>query len=149
MTNLFDDDAGQTVLHSLYRQFRKSSPFMLVGENATQALNAARVIKRWQELEASGDVAISKQFDHDSDASFYDYWEHLSERTREQLKADYSADCWVVQTVVIDEFGTETVVDSIGGCSGYDDPCSPFENCYVVGMMETAIKHIDATNYQI
>ena len=136
-------------VHSLYRQFRKTPPFIIVGENALQALNAARVVKRWQELEANGDLAIRMLFDHDSDASFYDDWEDLSERTREQFKADYYADCWIVQTVVIDEFGTETVVDSVSGCSGYDDPCSPFENCYVVGMMETAIKHIDSPNYQI
>lgn len=134
----------------LYRKFRKHSPFMLVGENARLALESAKTLARWKELEENGFVKIEKEFDDDPDPSFYDTWEHLSERTREKYKQEYCEDCWGVFV----SFAPEACphcgrcddweqADSIWGCACYDDPCDPFENCYVIGMMREAIEQFD------
>lgn len=129
---------------SLYRDFRRHSPFMLVGHNAEQAIKAARILSRWRELEAAGLVKIEAEPDSDPDPSFYDTWEHLSERSRRELKRAYCEDCSVVTTSYrCNDCGEWKDVDSICGCSGYDDPCSPFENAYVIGLMETAIARVD------
>lgn len=56
----------------LYRLFRLHPPFMLVGDNARQALNAARTLDRWKDLENAGLVRIHSEDDNAPDASFYD-----------------------------------------------------------------------------
>lgn len=126
-----------------YREFRQHSPFMLVGENAKLSLEAARTYETWLELEANELVKIEAHPDYDPDPSFYDNWPHLSERSKQELKDRYCADCWVVAVYVRCRSCNQwRCVDSIGGNSGYDDPCSPFENCYVIDMMQTAIDNI-------
>ena len=135
-------------IETLYRQFRNHSPFMLVGQNAKITLDAARTFEQWNELESAGFVGIRAEFDPDPDPSFYDTWPHLSERSKSELKNRYRSDCWIVQTFIVNDEGEETVIDSIGGCSGYDDPCCPFENCYVVDMMGETIKAYHVSNDQ-
>lgn len=131
-------------LRRLYERFRKDSPFMLVGENAKLAWVSAQLLAKWQALEAEGLVRIESEPDDSPDPSFYDTWEHLSERTREQLKADYCDDCWGVLTYWRESTDAEWQdADSIWGNSGYDDPCSPFENCYVVDLMRSAIDQLE------
>jgi len=132
-----------------YRKFRAASPFMLYGSNAAQAISSARILEQWESLEAEQLVKIEAQLDTDANASFYDSWEHLSERTREQLKEAYYQDCWTVAAYYQDESGSFEMIDSISGCSGYSDPCDPFENCYVIDMMESAIKAAQAHFYYI
>lgn len=128
-------------IRHLYRKFRQHSPFMLVGHNAQQALRAAKIFNRWMELLAKGLVRIWTELDSDADADFYDTWGHLSERTREKLKQAYYDDCWVVivECRLSEDFKWQ-MVDSIGGCSGYIDPTSPYENPYVIDLMESAVK---------
>jgi hypothetical protein len=130
-----------TAIHELYKRFRKQSPFMLVGENARLALDSAKTLAEFRRLEASGLVKIEAELDQDPDASFYDTWPHLSERSREELKQQYYNDCWVVSTSVRCNCCEQwKEVDTICGCSGYNDPCSPFENCYVIDLMQSAIE---------
>jgi len=134
----------------LYRRFRADPPFMLVGRNAELAIRAARTLIEFQELADAGLVKIDYEPDQDPDPSFYDTWEHLSERTRNRLKEEYCEDCFGVityaRTTEDEDFED---VDSIWGCAGYKDPASPFENCYVIDLMKTAIKHATAPNYSI
>jgi hypothetical protein len=134
----------------LYRRFRTDPPFMLYGSNAAQALSAAKTLLQFQELEEAGLVKIDYEPDQDPDASYIDDWPHLSERTRQRLKDEYYDTCVGVityaRTTEDDEWED---VDSIWGCAGYKDPTSPFENCYVIDLMDTAIKHATAPNYSI
>lgn len=130
---------------TLYRRFREPSPFMLVGRNAELAMSAARTLERWNTLENERLVKIEAEYDPDPDASFYDTWEHLSERTRAELKERYYENCYVVSTYYRCPHCNEWVLaDSISGCAGYDNPCSPFENCYVIEMMQAAIDKLTA-----
>jgi len=117
---------------------------MLVGHNAELALESAKILDRWEQMEADGLVKIEAVYDDDPDPSFYDTWEHLSERSKEQLKQRYCEDCYIVQTYyrADAEFDWQWA-DSIGGCSGYNDPTSPFENCYVIDLMESAINQLE------
>lgn len=129
------------VIEELYRKFRHHSPFVLVGQNAKIALDAARTLRKWEELESNDLVKIESKPDDDPDPSFYDTWEHLSDRTREELKQAYCDDCWGVITYYrcphCDDWKE---ADSVWGNSGYSDPCSAFENCYVIGLMQSAIE---------
>ena len=128
---------------TLYRQFRQHSPFMLVGRNAELALSAARTFGKWEEMEADGLVKIEAHIDHNPDPSFYDTWEHLSDKTREQLKQAYCDDCWGVITYYrCPHCGDWQQADSVWGCSGYSNPCDAFENCYVIDLMQSAIEQV-------
>lgn len=136
----------QSAIRKLYKQFRESSPFMLVGRNAEVALSAAKTLAQFNRLEFEGCVRMQLEFDYDSDASFYDTWPHLSERSRRELKQAYCDDCYVVSSQIFNRDSHEwETVDSIGGCAGYKNPCSPFENCYVIDMMQSAIDRLDVS----
>ncbi len=123
----------------LYRKFREHSPFMLVGENARLALDAARTLAEWEQLEQAGLVTIEAT--PDQDYRVHDY--HSDKCTREHPCSEcHYVELWGVWDVVTewltstdDEFET---ADSICGCV-YNDPCSPYENCYVIDMMRAAI----------
>lgn len=139
-------------IHDIYHALRSSPVMMFVGDNAKRTLEDARTIHRFQELENAGLARITSEFDDDPDPSFYDTWTHLSKRSRQQLKQEYCEDCYVVIAQVLRTYQTKNgkrqhteweTVDSIGGCSGYKDPASPFHNCYVVDMMREAIKQIE------
>ena len=129
----------------LYRKFRKNMPFMLIGESAKCAIDAAKTVERFYGLGFAGTVKIESVPDYSPDPSFYDSWHHLSERTRDKLKQEYCDNCYgVVVSVACPHCGEWQEVDSIWGCAGYDDPCSPFENYYVVGMMKSAIERVSS-----
>jgi len=126
---------------TLYREFRKSSPFMLVGSNAAQSLEAAKTLAQFRKLEAAGLVKIEATPDESPDPSFYDTWEHLSDRSRDKLKAKYWDDCWVVSTYYrCKKCHVWRAADTICGCSGYRDVCSPFDNGYVIELMRSAVE---------
>jgi hypothetical protein len=128
-------------IERLYRRFRKDSPFMLVGKNAQLALDSAKTLLAFQELESAGLARIISESDESPDASFYDTWEHLSERSKEELKQKYYDDCvGVIGQYRQSEDDEWEDLDSIWGCSGYTDPCSPFENCYVIDIMDATVE---------
>jgi hypothetical protein len=129
----------------MYRKVREASPVMLVGSNATCCLGIARTILQWETLEAAGFVRIVVEDDQEPDFSYLDTWEHVSERTKEQLREEWADNTVVVQCEYrLNESDRWTVGDSIGGCTGYDDPESPFDNCYVSDLMAGTIKALRA-----
>jgi hypothetical protein len=114
---------------------------MLVGENAKLALSSAKVLERWRELESLGLAKIDAEPETEPDSSFYDMWEHLSDRTRDELKERYCDDCWQVTSWHRADTESEwEFSDSIGNCAGYADVTSPFENAYVIDLMASAIR---------
>lgn len=127
---------------SIYKRFRKDSPFMLVGENAKLALESAKALALWNRLESAGLVRIEVEPEPEPDASFYDTWEHLSPRTREKLRGEYYNNCWLVETSYKLPGAGWRHADLIGNCAGYEDPSSPFENPYVIDLMNSAIEQL-------
>lgn len=144
---------------ALYRRFRADSPFMLVGENARLALDAARTLDRWEDLENAGYVQIIADNDQDAEND----WDCPTHCTRKNKARDreYDAPCsacrawerdgaYYVQTQYRTDAGDTSdgdeweTADGIGGCVGYKNACSPFENCYVIEMMRAAIDAYDA-----
>jgi hypothetical protein len=127
-------------LLKMYRKVRKASPVMLVGLNAQCCLNIARTIEQWDILEDAGFVRIKVVDDPDPDFSYLDTWEHVSARTKERYLEE-----WAANTVIVTCQYRTTLEsrwehgDSIGGCTGYKDPKSPLENCYVSDLMTTTI----------
>jgi len=149
----------------LYSKFRANSPFMLVGSNAALALSSAKTLIRFRELEEQGKVRLRAEAEQDS---YFDVYgnedgytnaqghEVSAEQARENIIEQIERDgCW---WVVSEYLETETCdiedckcqfhrkpretweqADSIGMCI-YNDPTDPFENCYVIDLMDAAIK---------
>jgi hypothetical protein len=119
----------------LYRQFRKSSPFMLVGHMARQALDAAKILKRFRELESKNLVKLEVTPDEDFD------WSDLDDECREQYGDDGA---WQTATYWrASETDDWQIADCCCGHVGYDDPGSPFENCHVIDEMREAIRQYE------
>lgn len=118
----------------LYSKFRKNPPFMRVGHNAADALNAARTIARFRELEADGKVRLRVEFDDDCDVSWMD----------EKQREDWDGEAYgTITEYLCESCGSWNHADSVWGHIGYRDVSSPFENCYVVDEMAEAISQYE------
>jgi hypothetical protein len=132
-------------------QFRQDfSKFLNVGGYCTPpgraacALNSARTLAEWREAEGAGLVRIS--MDEEQESYFNVYGEPDTQEEKDRLVAMLeSKGLYVVYSEV--NTGNEydgdkwEVVDSIGMCC-YDNPTSPFENDYVIGLMRAALDAI-------
>jgi hypothetical protein len=128
---------------------------MLYGENAQQALAAAKTLIRFRELEDEGLVRIKAEPEEESYFGVYGKPDGYTDINGKRVTAEEERKricelidrdgCWWVVT----EYKANTCenhthdawehADSVGMCI-YDDPTSPFENCYVIGMMDAAIE---------
>ena len=132
-----------TILQNEYRTMRTHKPFMLVGRDAECSLSSARTVLAFRELEAQGVARI--RCEHEQENYFSVYGEPDTEKERQSIiDAIDRMGCVVVIVEVWRGCaecgrGEWEHVDSIGMCI-YDNPLSPYENCYVIGMMESAIK---------
>lgn len=132
-----------------YKRFRAASPFMLVGHNAEQALSAANTLLAWNEGESAGLVRIVCEPEIDNYFDVHGEPDTESEKKRivDVLERD---GCWHVKTEYWDEERQSwEFADGVGMNTGYKDPCSPFENCYVIGMMQAALDKITQPEYSI
>jgi hypothetical protein len=106
-----------------YRRIRKhGTPWMMVGENASAALSAARSRVAFRDLEADGLARIRVEADTDVDVSWMDEcqlaeWDGTAYGTIAEYRLSED-DEWID-------------VDSCWGHIGYTDPSDPDENCYV------------------
>ena len=146
-------------LIEMYRKCRKHKPFMLVGRDAECSLSAARTILRFLELESDGLVRMRAEPEEESYFDVYGDGElHHAERNGhpipyEQAKKeliemlDLHGVWWTVAEWRPDENCEWFQADSCGMHAGYEDALDPFENCYVVQEMQSAIdaleKHLD------
>jgi len=124
-----------------YRTMRLQKPFMLVGHDAECSLLAARAVIAFRKLADDGKVRIIAEHDDQE----YD-WGDI-EPTSNDIAMLNRLGVWVVSVEVFkgcDKCGRGEweYVDSIGGCAGYENPTSEYENCYVSEMMETAVKAV-------
>lgn len=129
-----------------YRKARARKPFMIAGQDAAASLDAARTILRFRELEQAGLVRIRAE--HQQENYFDVYGEPDTQREREAIidAIDRNGLSWVTtevfHTCECCEDEQWEHADSIGMCI-YSDPCDPYENCYVVDLMRSAIDQVD------
>lgn len=128
-----------TKILSLYRKFRLHSPVMLVGRDAELCLSYARTLARFSELEDAGLVRMRSE--PEADNYFDVYGTPDSEKERKAIEATLERmGCWYVCAEALNpESGEWELADGVGMCV-YDDPESPFENCYVPEMMSAAVE---------
>ena len=134
-------------LLNLYARCRREKPFMLVGHDADCSLRAARTILAFRELEHRGLVRLRAEPEHEN---YFDVYgepeayinaqghEVSAEKAKEEMIATLDRDglYWVVSEWFDGDEWQHA--DSIGMCC-YRDPLNPFENCYVVQLMQGAI----------
>lgn len=109
-------------IRSLYKRFRKA------GYRASEAITNTKILDKWEDLEADGMVRIIALAE---DESYFDvFGKPDSERDRKRIVEEIELNgCWVVVSQVYnDETDKWEWYDSIGMCTGYNDPTSPFEN---------------------
>ena len=122
----------------MYRRVRHNGGAGIVGQDATGSLRIARTIVQFDALESAGLVRIECRPDDSPDLSYIDTWEHMSERELKERLWDQGIVGAIGQYRVDEHSGWQTA-DSIWGCAGYENPPSPFENCYVPDIMRQTI----------
>jgi len=117
----------------------------MTGRQAEMALRDARILAEWRELESEGKVRLIAEPEQES---YFDvYGEPDSEKERKAIvEALEDKGCyWVASEYLTtcdnDEHEVWEQADSIGMCV-YDDPTDPFENCYVIDLMSSAIDKV-------
>jgi hypothetical protein len=127
-----------------YRQFRNDDGG-IVGENAKWALRHAKTLATFRTLESQGLVRIVAEPETDN---YFDVYGDLTENPRQLAELERTLELYGVRWVAADFFNPYTeeweTADSIGMCTGYSDPTSPFENCYVPQLMRSAIDRLVA-----
>lgn len=133
-----------TNLKRNYFRFRHQGG--IVGKDAEQALRNARTLERWNELEEQGRVRLRAE--PEEEGYFDTYGEPYNAKERQaiidqiemngcfRVISEYKESC---EACGHDEW---CHADSIGMCI-YNDPLSPFENCYVIDLMASAIEQAD------
>jgi len=133
----------KTELLKLYQKFRKHSPFMLVGHNARLALSSAKTLMEFRQLESNGLVRMRCEPETENYFDVYGEPEPRRGQTQKQANAELEAilERDGVWWTVAEWFDGEEwkQADSCGMHAGYSDPLSPFENCYVIQEMQSAI----------
>lgn len=125
-------------------RFKEYGAYATPPGRAMCALQNARTLSVFRELEDQGLVRIKAQ---EEEENYFDvYGEPDDERERERMVKILDRDgCWYVYS---EYFSPETETwkhaDGVGMCTGYSDPTDPFENCYVIGMMQEAIDLLKA-----
>jgi hypothetical protein len=130
-----------------YRKFRAAGMGGIVGEDASSCLDSARTLAQFTELETDGQVRLRMEPEQESYFSVYGY----SERGRDDEETQRlieSQGVWFVVAEYQDHAGRWLRADSVGMCI-YDNPLSPFENCYIIGLMSAAIACVESDSVVI
>lgn len=120
-----------------FRRFLDAGPYATPPGRAACALDHARILAAWREAEDAGHVRLRSEPEHEC---YFDvYGEPDDERERERISdlIDRLGCYWVVAEYLTEDDEWEQA-DSIGMCI-YKDPECPFENCYVPGLMQSAL----------
>lgn len=102
-------------------------------------MTKAQIIHEFRKLEAIGFARISAEPETEDYFSVYGEPDSPEER-REILETINRTGLWSVTTYTRCPHCKQwQIADSIGMCTGYDNPCSPNENSYVLDLMLAAI----------
>lgn len=95
-------------------------------------------IETFRALESDGLVRLRAL--PETESYFDVYGEPDSPEERQEIIDQIERNgCWfVVSEYLVD--GRWHHADSVGMCAGYENPLDPAENCYVEGLMESAIR---------
>ena len=136
-------------LLKLYARARREKPFMRVGFDAADSLKAARTILEFKRAEADGLVRMRAEPEQESYFDVYGDEElRHAERNGHSIPHDQARkelcellDRYGVWWTVAEWFDGEEwqQAESCGMHAGYKDPLDPFENCYVVQEMQSAL----------
>lgn len=139
-----------------FQRFLECGGYCTPPGRAACALDNARTLAQWRELESAGRVRIVAEpelepYDPGDCGEAYTNIhgrrvsaEEAQKEIAEMLERDGH---WRIVSYWHD--GNEWQhADSIGGCAGYSNPCSPFENCYVPDLMNSAIKESEREGWQ-
>lgn len=131
-------------LRSDFHRFLETGGYATPPGRTACALRSARILAEFRAAESAGLVRIVPQA---HDENYFDvYGEPDSEKERLQIEASLERmGCWLVSAEVNEGSESEgddwISADSIGMCV-YEDPCDPFENCYVIDLMASALRRI-------
>lgn len=98
----------------------------------------SNIIETFRALESDGQVRLRALPEVESYFDVYGEPDSAQER-QEIIDQIERTGCWFV----VSEFyadGQWHHSDSVGMCAGYENPLNPAENCYVEGLMESAIR---------
>ncbi len=143
----------------LYHKFRLTKPFMLVGFDAKLSLDAAKTLVEFERLESLGLVRMRCEPEEER---YFDVFGKPDAYTNGQGKRVSAEDALKEMVEMLDRDGCWWTVaewrasenedwdqaDSCGMHAGYKDPLSPFENCYVIQEMQSAIDALQAYREQ-
>ena len=130
-------------IKSEYMKLRRAGCGMIVGQDAKVSLSCAKAIVDFRELEDHGKVRLWAEQEQES---YFDvYGKPDSEEEYDHICDQIERfGCYCVMAQVwkgcdkCGRGGWETV-DSVGMCVGYENPLSPYENCYVCDLMVVAV----------
>ena len=134
----------KTQLRKDFQRFLVSGAYCTPPGRAACALSHARTLAEWREAEQAGLVRLRVEPEQES---YFDvYGKPETEKQRAMIEAQLERDgCWVVVSEVNqgDEMTGDNweIADAIG-MNVYNDPCDPFENCYVPDLMRQALNAV-------
>jgi hypothetical protein len=124
-------------LLTMYQRCRKSKPFMLVGRDAECSLHAARTILAFHEAEKAGLVRLRAE---EEQKNYFDVMGREDDpRHQKEIGEIIERDgCWWTCSEWFDGEKWQ-IADSCGMHTGYRDPLDPFQNCYIIEEMRSAL----------
>ena len=135
-------------LENYYKKFRAAGMGGIVGEDAKNCLHAARILMQWEDGEDDEKVRLRICPEGENYFSVYGE-ENISKKEDDNIRKQI--DLWGCVSIISeyrDENDRWHIADSIGMCI-YKNPASPFENCYIIDLMESALAHVTQPEYSI
>lgn len=128
-----------TTIRSDFQGFLNEGAYCTPPGRAACALNHARTLDAWRRAEVAGLVRLRSEPEREN---YFDvYGEPDDERERASIVAEIERNgCWWVVSEYWDGEDWQ-LADSIGMCV-YANPLDPFQNCYVVDLMASALSNI-------
>jgi len=124
----------------LYRKFRSVGIGGIYGQNAMDCLRNARIVDEFENGEYSNNLRIIAEEESDNyfDVMGRNCISEKEDKRQEEIIERLGNWCVSAQYRLSDD-SDWIHADSIGMCTGYENPASPFENGYVPDLMKSAI----------
>lgn len=135
-------------LRSYFLKFLESGAYCTPPGRAACALASALTLAEFERAQAAGLVRLRTE---DDPENYFDVYGKPEAYTNGNGRRVSAKQAYTELCALLDRTGNVRViaeyfdgycwqhVDSIGQCAGYNNPLSPFENCYVVDLMRSAL----------